>query len=590
MKVAWFTPLSTHSAVAEYSTHVALALAEHCQIDLWVGDDDRHRSTPLRTFEFHDEPALLHRLAQYDLAVYNIGNYDAFHGAIYEASKWRPGIVILHDRSCHHLFAAHWLGAGEARRYLDRMEALYGHAGRERARAAVEDRQPPIWESDEEALRYPLVEEALVGALGAAVHSGDHAGDLRDRWFGPVGELFLPSYRTAPHNAPARGGDDRTTLLTLGHVNRNKQIDRVLRLLDRDRELAARVRYLVVGPGLEAAYGQELVRYTQEAGLDGVSFLGYQSDEVVDRLLAESDVCVNLRFPPLEGSSASLLRQLEIGKAVLAFDVGGFSEVPDGAIVKVQPGDDDALELALRSLVEDANRRDSVGAAAAAYAGPLTAERYAEAFLDLAETVDSWAPVVRTVDRVADELTLLGARGELPAVELAGRELETFFGQIDAKPLQRGLGPGDRPALGRFLRRNDVPEVTGHFHPFPMTEVTAEEISLRPGADRYYGAFIEGRLVALSMLRGWNEGFDVPSFGIVVDAAWHGRGIGSMLTDFTLERVPWLGSERVRLTVYKSNDRAYRMYADRGFSEVERAPIERAGERDERIVMVKELT
>ena len=123
-----------------------------------------------------------------------------------------------------------------------------------------------------------------------------------------------------------------------------------------------------------------------------------------------------------------------------------------------------------------------------------------------------------------------------------------------------------------------------------MTEATAEEIALRPGADRYYGAFIEGRLVALSMLRGWNEGFDVPSFGIVVDAAWHGRGIGSMLTDFTLERVPWLGSERVRLTVYKSNDRAYRMYADRGFSEVERAPIERAGERDERIVMVKELT
>ncbi len=114
MKVAWFTPLSTHSAVAEYSTHVALALAEHCQLDLWVGDDD---SAPLDAryarSSFTTSPALLHRLAQYDLAVYNIGNYDAFHGAIYEASKWRPGIVILHDRSCHHLFAAHWLGAGE---------------------------------------------------------------------------------------------------------------------------------------------------------------------------------------------------------------------------------------------------------------------------------------------------------------------------------------------------------------------------------------------------------------------------------------------------------------------------------------------
>jgi glycosyltransferase involved in cell wall biosynthesis/GNAT superfamily N-acetyltransferase len=589
VKIAWFTPLSTRSAIGEYSVHVTDALADRCEIDLWVGDDDIHRETELRTFEFHRDPSLLHRLAQYDLAVYNIGNNEAFHGAIYEASKARPGIVVLHDRSCHHLFAEHWLGVGDTERYLERMGTLYGHEGLERAEQALRGERPPIWESDEEALRFPLVEEALVGALGVVVHSGDHAADVRRRWLGPVGELFLPAYRQeqpAPTAPPRANG--RTTLLTLGHVNRNKQVHCVLEILAADPALAGCVDYQVVGPGVEEAYGRELEAFAHEHELDCVSFLGYQPDDVVERLLAEADVCVNLRSPALEGSSASLMRQLEIGKPVLAFDVGGFHEVPDGAIVKVPPGDGASLAQALQGLVENASLRASIASAAAEHAARLTPARYAAEFLDLTDEVASWEPVMRTIDHVADELTLLGASPQLPAIERVGRELGTLVGSgaDPERPLLRALGAGDQEALARFFQRNDVPAVTRHFHPFELTPDRAEEIALHAGDDWYFGAFVRGKLVALSMLRGWNEGFDVPSFGIVVDREWHGRGIGSLLTDFTLDRAPWFGSEQVRLSVYASNERAHRMYSKRGFEEVERAPV--GG--DERIVMVKDLT
>jgi glycosyltransferase involved in cell wall biosynthesis/ribosomal protein S18 acetylase RimI-like enzyme len=592
VKIAWFTPLSTRSAIGEYSVHVTAALAERCEVDLWVGDDDIHRTTGLRTFEFYRDPSLLHRLGQYDLAVYNIGNNDAFHGAIYEASKERPGIVVLHDRSCHHLFAEHWLGAGDRERYLERMETLYGREGLERAEQAFRGERPPIWESDEEALRFPLVEEALVGAIGVAVHSADHAADVGRRWLGPIGELFLPAYRhdrAAPVEPP--GSNGRTTLLTLGHVNRNKQVHRVLEILAADPALASRVDYQVVGPGIEEAYGRELAAFADEHGLDGVSLMGYQPEDVVERLLAEADVCVNLRSPALEGSSASLIRQLEIGKPVLALDVGGFHEVPDGAIVKVAPDDRESLARALRGLVDDAELRASVASAAAEHAARLTPARYAAEFLDLADEVASWKPVVQTVDHVADELTLLGASPQLPAIERVGRELGVLVGGVagTAQPMLRAVGPADREALARFLERNDVPAVTRHFHPFEMTAESADEVTQHAGEDWYFGAFVRGKLVGLSMLRGWNEGFDVPSFGIVVDSEWHGQGIGSLLTDFTLDRAPWLGSERVRLSVYASNERAHRMYVSRGFQEVEREPVRRHGDPDERIVMVKEL-
>ena len=105
--------------------------------------------------------------------------------------------------------------------------------------------------------------------------------------------------------------------------------------------------------------------------------------------------------------------------------------------------------------------------------------------------------------------------------------------------------------------------------------------------DRFYGAFEPaGEMVALSMLRGWDEGYVVPSFGIAVDAGWHGRGVGTRMTAWTVEQARALGAPSVRLTVYADNPGARRIYERLGFAERERrAP---AGGR-ESVVMALEL-
>lgn len=152
----------------------------------------------------------------------------------------------------------------------------------------------------------------------------------------------------------------------------------------------------------------------------------------------------------------------------------------------------------------------------------------------------------------------------------------------------RELARANTEALARFLARNDVPAVTSTFDPFPMTSETAASLLARRRKDRYYGAFTpRGEIVALSMLRGWDEGFSLPSFGIAVDAGWHGRGVGSRLTGWTIAQARTLGSPRVRLSVYSDNPVAVRMYRRLGFEEVERGSTERADR--ERIVMVLDL-
>jgi ribosomal-protein-alanine N-acetyltransferase len=137
----------------------------------------------------------------------------------------------------------------------------------------------------------------------------------------------------------------------------------------------------------------------------------------------------------------------------------------------------------------------------------------------------------------------------------------------------RELADADEEALARFFVRNDTPAVTATFTPFPMTAASAATLLSERREDRYYGAFAgTDEIVALSMLRGWDEGFVVPSFGIAVDARWHGRGVGTRMTAWTVEQARALGAPSVRLTVYDDNPTAQRIYARLGFTVQERRP------------------
>jgi ribosomal protein S18 acetylase RimI-like enzyme len=151
----------------------------------------------------------------------------------------------------------------------------------------------------------------------------------------------------------------------------------------------------------------------------------------------------------------------------------------------------------------------------------------------------------------------------------------------------RELVDADEDVLARFFVRNDVPAVTVTFDPFPLTAATAATVLSERRKDRYYGAFAPaGELVGFSMLRGWDEGYDVPSFGIAVDAEWHGRGVGTRMTAWTVEQARALGAPSVRLTVYVDNPGAQRIYERFGFAERERRT--RAGGR-ESVVMTLDL-
>jgi ribosomal protein S18 acetylase RimI-like enzyme len=143
--------------------------------------------------------------------------------------------------------------------------------------------------------------------------------------------------------------------------------------------------------------------------------------------------------------------------------------------------------------------------------------------------------------------------------------------------------------LEALFERNAVPEIMVSFDPFPLTRERARRIAIEPRRDRYYVAIESDRLLGMSMLRGFDEGYEIPSFGVFVDRDTHGRGIGRRLTAWTIEEARRIGAPSVRLSVYVENDRALAIYRSLGFLEQEREVVARAGGPSEKLVMRLDL-
>ncbi len=156
-------------------------------------------------------------------------------------------------------------------------------------------------------------------------------------------------------------------------------------------------------------------------------------------------------------------------------------------------------------------------------------------------------------------------------------------------PTIRQVQHTDIEELTHFLEENNRPDTTRQFHPFPLTRETACEIARMGRLDRFYVTISKGTIVGLCMLRGWDAGFDIPSFGILVDHRYHCIGLGRHMTEFAIAEAKRLGCGSVRLTVYASNVRSVRLYLSLGFKEIYREPVIVAAEADTKLIMMKDL-
>lgn len=127
------------------------------------------------------------------------------------------------------------------------------------------------------------------------------------------------------------------------------------------------------------------------------------------------------------------------------------------------------------------------------------------------------------------------------------------------------LGPEWEQPLAEFLRALEAAGDARGFRPHPFTREEIARLARRQGKD-VYCLLVEGdRVVAYGMLRGWDEGYEVPSLGIAVHPDVRRRGVGRAMMEHLHGAARERGAARVRLRVLADNLPALSLYERMGY-------------------------
>jgi glycosyltransferase involved in cell wall biosynthesis len=437
LKLAVWSPLPpSASGIADYVAEQLPELACHASVTAVVEDPSRVDAGAVSGVRL----AACQDTVDADLHLYHVGNSPA-HAYVYRAALERPGVLLLHDWSVHHLVLHETVERGQPHAYLREMRRAHGDAGtfvgRQVARALGGDLLPAL---------YPLNDRLLESSLAVIGLTEWVAIRARMRLPGRP-TLHLPHHLSLPldpipSRTDARAAlglpQDALILTAPGLATSSKRLDVALRVAGRLRGAHPTLRVVVAG-GVEPRLPLET--WAREAGLgDALLVTGRLTLADFLRHLVAADVVLSLRFPSYGEMSGALVRALGVGRPVLVTaGTPAAAEFPEGIVVPVDPGarEADELEALLSRLLRDPALRERIGCLARAH----MATRH-----DLRATVDRLACFLAEVVPARPALERAVAACRIPEGTLLGRLLEEArFAALDLG--LAGLPPGTQPLL-----------------------------------------------------------------------------------------------------------------------------------------------
>lgn len=116
----------------------------------------------------------------------------------------------------------------------------------------------------------------------------------------------------------------------------------------------------------------------------------------------------------------------------------------------------------------------------------------------------------------------------------------------------RPLEPDDAAAVSVFMRSQSS-KYLRFFYAFGADESEIAGILSAAGKDIYSGVFWQNNLVGVFMLRGWDAGFDVPSFGVLIDENYRGGAFMRLTLDAAKLICRLSGAKRLMAKIHPDN-------------------------------------
>jgi glycosyltransferase involved in cell wall biosynthesis len=375
MNIGLFSPLPpSPTGVADYSKMLLEGLRLHApdwNIEAYsdAEDDSDLAAAALPASSFHENKS-----NRSYLPVYHMGN-SRHHDFIYPFLFRYPGVAVLHDLVLHHARLASYLKSPEVEAY----RADMGNSDkRDRAltqmnayTSEVEAAYPAQGAAVAEvALRmgggrllyeYPLHELVVRASKMTLVHSPI----ARERVLESCPDSTVREVRMgieipeAVDRKKARrrlGLSSGLILASFGLVTPEKRITTALRCLKRLLLEGVDAEYILVGDTVSHYDALEEARNLGVA--HRVQLTGRVSEKDFRLHAFAADICLNLRYPSAGETSATLLRLLAAGRAVMVTDQIHYLDIPDGVVARVNlEGEEHGLYCDVMELVRHENER-----------------------------------------------------------------------------------------------------------------------------------------------------------------------------------------------------------------------------------------
>jgi glycosyltransferase involved in cell wall biosynthesis len=385
--LAFFSPLlPLRSGIADYSQRLLAALQRHYWIDLY----HNHDYLPELGVSSSDFACRDHRLfdrfqraSDYAGIVYQMANTHLC-AYVYDMLLRHPGVVVLHDYALPEFHFGYSLRPGTPADFIAREIARESpELGAQYSTSAEAWRAEPGGIA-QACLRRGLAFNRRVLEAAAVVVVHDRSGAEQIARAYPH---LVSRVRVIPHGAnvysvpvcekPAlreRYGFQSNDLILscFGFLNGAKYHSEVIEAVAGLVPDFPSVRLIFVGSDVNE--GRDQAR-AAELGLgDRVRFFGHAPMETFLDLMSITDLAMNLRRPPTRGeTSGALLTLLSAGVPTIVTDVDTFASYPDAVVKKIGPlsAGDRSLEVAIRGLLGQPQRRAELGRAAIRYVAEI---------------------------------------------------------------------------------------------------------------------------------------------------------------------------------------------------------------------------
>ncbi len=111
----------------------------------------------------------------------------------------------------------------------------------------------------------------------------------------------------------------------------------------------------------------------------------------------------------------------------------------------------------------------------------------------------------------------------------------------------------------------ESPEYLKHFTAFELSEKVFANLLSNAVNDKYLGLFYGEKIVGFYMLRGFDEGYEIPSYGVIILSEFSNKGLSKLTLyhAFALCRINKV--KKLMLKVHPENTYAKKLYESFGF-------------------------